>query len=177
ASKDSRIKVLSTEQNSGLYVAQNLALQEATGEFVIVQDADAWAHAQKLEIQAKHLLKNPQLLANTSEQVQVSKDLQCYRHKISGKYIFTNTSSLMLKRQPVVDKIGFWDCVRFGADDEFKSRLKNVFGNEAVLDLSTGPLSFQRKTLSSWNRTSPFEAHSYVIGARKEYIDSFSHYH
>lgn len=177
ASKDSRIKVLSTEQNSGLYVARNLALQEATGELVIVQDVDDWAHAQKLEIQAKHLLENPQLLANTSEQVQLSKDLQCYRHKTSGKYTFTNTLSLMFRRQPVVDKIGFWDCVRFGADDEFKSRLKNAFGNEAIVDLPTGPLSFQRETLPSWNRTSPFEAYIYLMDARREYIESFSHYH
>src|SRR5699024_9213980 len=49
--QDSRVKLFSTPQNSGPYVARNIALQEATGEYVTVNDADDWSHAEKIATQ------------------------------------------------------------------------------------------------------------------------------
>ncbi len=47
--KDSRITLMSTPVNSGPYIARNIALKAATGEFVTVNDADDWSHAEKLK--------------------------------------------------------------------------------------------------------------------------------
>src|SRR5699024_10710311 len=96
---DNRVRVLRTPENSGPYVARNIALQAATGEFVTINDADDWSHAQKLQIQANHLLENPEIMANTSEQARLTEDLQLYRRGTPGTYIFPNMSSIMFRRE------------------------------------------------------------------------------
>ena len=177
AKKDDRINVFSTKQNSGPYVARNIALQHATGEYVTVNDADDWSHAEKIAVQASHLLNNPTIIANTSEQARFTEDLKFYRRGTPGKYIFSNMSSLMFRREQVVEKIGYWDTVRFAADGEFKRRLIHVFGEESFIDLKTGPLSLPRQTASSLTGSSAFGYNGFFMGARKEYVESFSHYH
>src|SRR5690625_5707723 len=100
--KDSRIKLFSTERNSGPYVARNIGLTHATGEFVTVNDADDWSHAEKLEKQVNHLIDNPDVIANTSEHARLTEDLTLYRRGTPGRYIFPNMSSIMFRRKPVV---------------------------------------------------------------------------
>lgn len=177
ANKDSRIKVLSTKENSGPYVARNIALEEATGEFVTVHDADDWSHTEKIDIQVNHLMNHPNIIANTSEQARLTEDITFYRRGTPGKYIFSNMSSLMFRRKQVVESIGYWDTVRFAADGEFKRRLIKSFGKDAVVDLKTGPLSFPRQLASSLTGSSAFGYDGFFMGARKEYVESFSFYH
>ena len=177
ADKDERVKVLQTNQKSGQYAARNIALQVATGEFVTINDADDWSHAEKLAVQAKHLLENPHIIANTSEQARLTEALQFYRRGTPGAYIFPNMSSILFRREPVVEKIGYWDTVRFAADGEFKRRLLLAFGKEAFADLQTGPLSFPRQTATSLTASSAFGYSGFFMGARKEYVESFSYYH
>lgn len=174
---DDRVKLFSTPENSGPYVARNIGLQHATGEFITVNDADDWSHAEKIEIQAKHLLDHSQIIANTSEHARLTEDLKLYRRGTPGTYIFPNMSSLMFRRQPVMEKLGYWDCVRFAADGEFKRRLIKQFGAERVVDLKTGPLSLPRQSKTSLTASSAFGYSGFFMGARKEYVASFSHYH
>ncbi|MBU9712949.1 glycosyltransferase [Evansella tamaricis] len=174
--KDPRVKLYRTKTNSGAYVARNIALKEASGEFVTINDADDWSHPQKIETQVKHLIENKSNVANTSQQARATEDLKLYRR---GKplYLFTNLSSLMFRREKVMDKLGYWDQVRFGADGEFKKRLKIIFGDKSVVDLPTGPLSFQRQTEGSLTGNSEFGYHGFFMGARKEYQDSYNFFH
>src|SRR5699024_8731455 len=80
AEKDERVRFLQTPENSGPYVARNIALQAATGEFVTVNDADDWAHAEKIETQVTHLIANPDVIANTSQLARMTEDeLKFYR--------------------------------------------------------------------------------------------------
>lgn len=175
--KDTRVRLLATPTNSGPYVARNTALAVATGEFITTNDADDWSHPEKLEIQAQHLLQNSGAVANLSEQVRATSELRFYRRGNYGNLIFINMSSLMFRRDQVMKEIGYWDSVRFGADNEFIRRLRKVFGNSAVVELSTGPLSFQRQTSDSLTGNSFFGYHGYYMGARKEYFESQSHFH
>lgn len=175
--QDDRIKLFSTPINSGPYVARNIGLREATGEFVTVNDADDWSHAEKIEIQARHLVNHPDIIANTSEHARLTEDLKFYRRGTPGRYIFSNMSSLMFRRELVLEKIGYWDSVRFAADGEFKRRLVRVFGQDKVVDLKTGPLSLPKQSKNSLTGSSAFGYAGYFMGARKEYVESFSAYH
>jgi glycosyltransferase involved in cell wall biosynthesis len=175
--QDSRIKLVQAETNGGAYIARNLALKEATGDFVTINDADDWSHPEKIATQILYMINHPEVIANTSEQARATEDLKFYRRGKPGEYIFANMSSLMFRRKEVMEKIGFWDCVRFGADGEFKRRLKLVFGDKAVVDLKTGPLSFQRQAASSLTGNQTFGFHGFFMGARKEYFESYSFYH
>ncbi|WP_020006381.1 glycosyltransferase family 2 protein [Salinicoccus albus] len=178
AKKDSRVKHLSTPVNGGPYVARNIALKAATGEFVTINDADDWSHKQKIEIQATHLIENGKVMANTSEHARLTEeDLKLYRRGIPGKYIFPNMSSIMFRRQPVIENIGFWDSVRFAADGEFKRRLIKVFGQKSYVDLATGPLSLPRQSVSSLTGSSAFGYDGFFMGVRKEYVEALEHHH
>jgi len=175
--KDSRVHFITTKTNSGAYTARNEALQIATGEYVTINDADDWSHPEKIEEQAKHLMENSTLVANTTQQARATEELKFFRRGKPGEYIFANMSSLMFRRKPVMEKLGYWDSVRFGADGEFKKRLKIVFGDESVIDLKTGPYSFQRQSSTSLTGNEVFGYHGFFMGARKEYAESYSNYH
>ncbi|WP_152656811.1 glycosyltransferase family A protein [Oceanobacillus sp. CFH 90083] len=175
--QDDRIKLLQAETNAGPYVARNIALNQATGEFVTINDADDWSHPQKIEIQARHLIDNPSVIANTSEHARLTEDLYLYRRGMPGKYIFSNMSSIMFRRLPVLEKVGFWDEVRFAADSEFKKRLALTFGRELVKDLPTGPLSFPMQSSGSLTGNSSFGYNGFLMGARKEYAEAHNRMH
>ncbi|MBP1971482.1 glycosyltransferase involved in cell wall biosynthesis [Virgibacillus natechei] len=175
--KDSRVKLLTTPVNSGPYVARNIALKAATGEFVTINDADDWSHAEKIETQVKHLIKNKQIIANTSEQTRLTEELKVYRRGTPGNYIFSNMSSLMFRRVPVTEEIGYWDSVRFAADSEFKRRIIAVFGEKSMIDLKTGPLSFPRQSMGSLTGSSAFGYNGFLKGVRKEYAEVHRQYH
>lgn len=175
--KDSRIQLLHTPKNSGPYVARNIGLQAATGEFITINDSDDWSHKQKIETQVTHLMENKQIIANTSEHARLTEDLRIYRRGTPGKYIFPNMSSIMFRRNPVLEKIGYWDSVRFAADGEFKRRLIKVFGKQSYVDLNSGPLSLPRQTATSLTGSSAFGYNGFFMGARREYVNSLEYYH
>ena len=175
--KDSRVKFFQTPKNSGPYVARNIALQHATGDFVTINDADDWSHPEKLARQAKHLLTNPKVMGNTSEQARATEELTFYRRGKPGQYIFSNMSSFMFRRKQVLDKLGNWDSVRFAADSEFILRIKRIFGAKSVVELPIGPLSFQRQSADSLTGNSVFGFPGYFMGVRKEYRESQIYHH
>lgn len=178
AAKDERVKFLQTPVNSGPYVARNIGLQAATGEFVTVNDADDWAHAEKIETQVKHLIENPDVIANTSQLARMTEqELKFYRRGTPGRYVFANMSSIMFRKKPVTEALGAWDSVRFAADGEFKRRLLAAFGKDKFVDLETGPLAFPRQALQSLTSSSAFGYNGFFMGVRKEYVESFSIHH
>ncbi|WP_059102768.1 glycosyltransferase family 2 protein [Shouchella shacheensis] len=171
AEKDSRIKLLSTPENSGPYVARNIALGEATGEYVTINDADDWSHAEKIETQAQYLRERPSVIANTSEHARLTDELKLHRRGTPGTYIFSNMSSLMFRREPVIEEIGYWDSARFAADSEYKRRMSAAFGSKSIVDLKTGPLSFPRQASGSLTGSSAFGYKGFLMGVRKEYAE------
>src|SRR5699024_8508842 len=171
------IRLLQTSENSGPYIARNIALERATGEFVTVNDADDWSHPDKIHQQATHLINHEDVVANTTEQVRMTEDLFFFRRGQAGKYIFPNMSSLMFRRKPVLKKLGYWDAVRFSADSELIRRMKKVFGKESIVDLHSGPYSFTRQSSDSLTGKKAFGYHGFFIGARKEYAQSHQFYH
>ncbi|WP_067841022.1 glycosyltransferase [Amphibacillus sediminis] len=176
AKTDERIKVLRTEHNSGAYVARNVGLKAATGDFITINDADDWSHIEKIEKQARFLLENPKKIGNISLQARMMDDLTFNRRGKFGMYVFPNMSSFMFRLQPVLDKVGFWDSVRFGGDSEYIRRIKKVFGQDAIVTLDT-LLSFPRQSQGSLTTNSAFGYPGYFMGVRKEYFEAYNCFH
>src|SRR5690625_3295220 len=175
--KDDRVILLQTENNSGAYVARNIGVKHATGDFVTVNDADDWSHCDKIKTQAEHLIDHPHIIANTSQQARLTNDLTFHRRNRPGNFLFPNMSSLMFRRQEVMNTIGYWDSVRFAGDSEFLKRLTKAFGEDAIAKLQTPPLSFTRQSSKSLTGSSAFGYPGYFMGVRKEYAEVNDYYH
>lgn len=176
--RDPRVRLIRAEENRGSYVARNIALLEATGDFVTTHDADDWSHPNKLEIQARHLLSSPNVVANMTQQARSTSELAFHRRGNPGFYIFDNMSSLMFRREHVAKELGFWDSVRFGADSEFIERIRVMFGRTSVVSLpDAGPLSFQRQSESSLTASSAFGFPGFFMGARLAYHQASRRHH
>jgi glycosyltransferase involved in cell wall biosynthesis len=167
---DNRIRLLQTEFNSGSYVARNVALRYTDSEFITVNDADDWSHPTKIEIQVKHLLEHPEIMGNLPQRARTFNELYFYRRGNPGYYIQTDASSLMF-RHSVLDKLGNWDSVRFGADTEFIRRLTKLYGEHSLKHLENSLLSFARQSANSLTGGGAFAYHGFFMGARKEYRD------
>jgi len=173
---DARIKLIRAQKNGGPYVARNLGLHEATGEFVTCHDADDWSHPEKIEKQVLQLLKSPSTMGNTSEMARVFEDLTFYRRGNPGFYVQKNMSSFMFRRVPVIEQLGYWDSVRFAGDSEFIKRFLKLFGKESVVNMK-GPLSFPRQTEDSLISSGAFGYSGHKMGIRMEYTEAFGYYH
>ena len=175
--KDTRVSLIRAEVNSGPYVARNLGMKKATGEFVTCHDADDWAHPQKIETQVRQLMTDPSVVSNTSNLVRVEPDLTFYRRSGSAFYMQTNMSSLMFRRTDVVEKIGYWDSVRFGGDSEYLARIKKAFGDTSVSLIETPPTTFSLHTSNSLTASPRFGYHGFKMGARLEYEENATRFH
>lgn len=172
AAQDERVRVIGTQLNEGPYAARNRALDQCTGEFVTTHDADDWSHPRKIEVQVSHLEANPDVIANCSSQIRLREDGGIYLRPKSRTYLLMNLSSLMFRRVPVKEQLGYWDKVRFAADSEFLARLRQVFGKPAVVTLAGAPLCFQRQAAGSLTADSDFGYLGFKTGARKEYDEA-----
>jgi hypothetical protein len=127
--QDSRVRLIPLQRNSGTYFAKNQGLKEAQGDFVTCQDSDDWAHPQKIERMVTHLLRSGDTVAVQGSHVRYNPE-RGYQGR--GGYIRPDASSLTYRRQAVVDRIGFYDTVRAGADSEFQFRMERAFGKDGV---------------------------------------------
>jgi glycosyltransferase involved in cell wall biosynthesis len=177
AAQDPRIRLIRMDANGGAYVARNAGLDQATGRYVTIHDADDWSHPSKIETQVRFLEANPIVQGCTSEQARAGSDLGFTRWTGSGHFIIANVSSFMFRRQEMRDALGYWDTARFSSDNELRRRFRAAFGQSAVVDLPTGPLSFQRTSASSIVADEFLGINGYFFGARKEYLDAQRHHH
>lgn len=136
------VRLVPLESNTGAYVARNEGLRQASGELVTVHDDDDWSHPQKIAEQVEYLLEHENLAGTISKHARVTEDLKFTRINRRPMYSQNNMSSLLLR---TVDarKLGGWDEVNRGADEEFTLRLQRVSGKK-IACCSEVPLSFTR---------------------------------
>lgn len=129
---DPRVRVIRKTVNGGTYRARNTALTEATGDFFTCVDSDDWAHPQRLERSVRPLLEDDSLMATRASGVRASADLELSRVGRGGRILVS--SSLMVRTFPGLNRLGFFDTVRKGADNEYALRLEAAYDG-LVLDL------------------------------------------
>jgi glycosyltransferase involved in cell wall biosynthesis len=154
AVRDSRVRIRRNPCNRGPYVAKNLALQEARGDFVTGQDADDWAHPRRIERQVTKLIESQgSIRAGTGMMVRVSPGglfddvIGASPHHSPDGFRRRAFISCMFDKRCLQEEIGYFDPVRFGADGEMLQRAKKILGEGfrdfdvftmLCLDLQTG---------------------------------------
>ncbi|MEU4421024.1 glycosyltransferase [Actinoplanes sp. NPDC024001] len=174
AALDPRVRILRMPENGGTYRARNAGLDAATGTFVTFQDSDDWSHPLRLEKQVGPLLADSALVATTSAGIRVTEDLVLTRPGFP-EFRSYNLSSLMVRREPALTRLGYLDPVRKGADAEYVERARAVFGRAAVAHLGDEPLALIRLTAGSLS--SADMAPGWMHPARWAYLSAFQAWH
>lgn len=169
---DDRFELHRMPRNGGTYAIRNAALGLARGDFIGFQDSDDWSHPARIERQLRPLLDDDRLVASLSGCVMVDPELRV--NIIGYGPVRTNSSSLLLRRVPVVETMGGFDRVRKGADSEFISRLRIAFGAERLLELDEPLAIVQLRTGSLSQGEFSFGRRD---GDRVAYRDAFEFWH
>ncbi|MCC3762506.1 glycosyltransferase [Glycomyces sp. TRM65418] len=130
AALDERVRVIRLAENGGTYRARNAGLAEARGDFVAVQDSDDWWHPRHLELHLRPFANDPELVGTISRSLMLTEDLGATRLRRAP--MLPCASSLLFRREAVIERIGYWDDVRKAADNEFLGRIKAAFGKRSV---------------------------------------------
>lgn len=118
AEQDPRIKVIPLRTNGGPYIAKNIGLGFAKGDFITVHDADDWAFPTRFADQIRPLLND----ATGTLKVSMGKTL---RITASGQFTrfqppnwVTNDGAMrwcfpspLFERRYFVERLGAWDSV------------------------------------------------------------------
>ncbi|MCS3903557.1 hypothetical protein J2T55_001583 [Methylohalomonas lacus] len=177
AREDNRIIPLQHAVNMGCFAARNTALAHASGDLVVANDSDDWAHPQKIETQVNDWLQHGGKGANMTFRLRMNTQMvaQPRLDKADVPFVHNDFSSLMLSRSCMM-AMGGWDTVRFSADAEFVQRFRQQAGPDSVRKLHAGvPLSFS--LLTGNNLTTSDHISTLGSGARREYTRAFSVWH
>ena len=160
--KQYNIKLIQNEKNYGVYVSLNIGIQNSSGEFICRLDSDDRLNPQTLEKCIKvvnyYNCDVVRYLSKRKEQIRIGDICLFYRKNI-------------------IDIIGYYDSVRFGADTEFLSRMVKV------LDVSKFRLikqvlynaKFRKNSLTTSNETGLYSNKGVFI--RKLYVKNFLEWH
>lgn len=142
AARDPRIQTVLRTENSGTYVSKNLGLLHARGEYIALQDSDDWSHPERIGKSVAVLAARKDLMGITTDWLRMTSegDLMV---KAGGQISHVCCISLVFRRRPVLDKIGFFNSVRIEADMEYIRRIRLAFGGRSVARLRW-PLLFGR---------------------------------
>ena len=127
---DHRVRIITMDTNGGCYRAKNEGLAQARGKYVLSQDSDDWAHPEKIARLVDHMETHEDACAVWISHIRLSEKFGIL--KKTGYYIRPDYSSMTFARKPTLDKIGFYDSVRTGADNEYKLRLERAFPYQSV---------------------------------------------
>lgn len=168
---DPRIRVIRQHQNQGTYVVRNVGIAAAAGQFITFQDSDDYSHPRRIELQIEPLLENPEMIGSRSMAIRATDDLTHQWLGYNAQRV--NASSLMFRRDKIVDNLGYFDPVRKSADFEYAFRMEATFGRK-VLDIRK-PLAYTRLRMASLSR-SDFTA-GWASAGRIAYQSAYLHWH
>jgi glycosyltransferase involved in cell wall biosynthesis len=144
AAEYKNVKLMRNVANVGPYVSKNMALLKARGKYVTGQDSDDWAHPQRIELQMRPILKSFGLVrATIADAVRLKNDLTILNHPVverDQEYRMsspdgisqTALTTLLIDRQWMLENLGSWDAIAFGADGEILHRIGTMVGFEGL---------------------------------------------
>ena len=119
------------KKNMGTYVALNIGLKLAKGNYFCVLGSDDIYIPEKLQIQVDEFTQNPNYICVvgnyirkniSSSEIFVTIFFNKFRQNIMENGIMGECTSMY--SMSIINKIGYYDCVRYGADTNFFWRIK-----------------------------------------------------
>ncbi|MGD8148723.1 glycosyltransferase [Ornithinimicrobium sp. Y1694] len=127
---DPRVRVIRKAVNGGTYRARNTALRQARGAYLTTLDSDDWLHPQAIATLVEALEADPSRMATRGLGARVDENLALVRLGYRHRAIAAPT--LLIRLDPVLSRLGFFDPARKSADTEYARRIQAAFGENAV---------------------------------------------
>ena len=145
AAEEPRLRVFQMSQNGGTYLAKNFGMQQAKGDFFAFMDSDDYAHPQKIERQLETMVQHPTLQGVVHRCIRIDEFSNI---EFRGVGPFRMSCISLLIRKEVVERMGYFDSLRVGADTEFIERIDAVFGKGSLLEAPELTLFMMRHSTS-----------------------------
>jgi hypothetical protein len=133
AQQDSRVRVVHNPVNVGPYVGRNIALGLARGRWICCHDADEWAHPDRLSSHMDWLrhANSPPVsqigMLRMTPEGRFSQIGRAFGHTVDGA-LRECPSATLFHADVLKQRLGAWDCARFGADTEMIARAQASTG-------------------------------------------------
>lgn len=157
AEMDPRVKVVALLRNFGCYYARNIGIMYSRGALIGICDSDDILSPDRLSQQVAALESNPAALACLGRIRRWTKDFD----RPLGELQYGENS--LLWSRAILEDIGWYDSCRYGADSEFRERLIEKYGREAIVFIDS-ELYFLRTSEVSLTMTEASSAYSEVNG-------------
>ena len=136
---DKRIRYIRSDRNLGPYLGRNLALEQASGEYIAIQDSDDFSHPDRFAVQIEQFVAHPNLMVCATRHLRF--DLNG-RPQLEHDFQLRGDGTMSsMFRKSVFDLIGPFAPVRSRGDVEFRERAKKALGPQAYRQLEC-PLVF-----------------------------------
>lgn len=182
AAHDQRVRLLRNQMNVGPYVSKNVALKFAEGDWITGHDADDWAHPQRLERQVRAMQANGGTIkAGAGLMIRMSPaghfGLIGPLGPASPDGVLRNALiSTMFERRFLIEELGGWDSVRYGADAEISHRAKRALG-DGYRDMSIFTMLCLDHGSSLTGARTEGRLAPEMSPSRSEYLQSFHAWH
>lgn len=181
--QDSRVRIIDLGINGGPYIAKNIGLTQAKGDYITVHDADDWAFPTRLADQILPILND----SSGTTTVSIGRMLRMQAHGRITRFQplnwITDDGALRLCfPSPLFDRnyfeqhLGAWDSVRVGADYEILQRLRR-FEPQRIVTLDT-PVMLQLEAADSLTTHAlTYNDERGEAPARAAYRQAWTHWH
>ena len=126
ATTDDRLKLYCFGENRGTYFAKNFGITKSSGDIITFMDSDDTSDLKRIQTQLNHLDK------------YIGCVCKYERRDLKGNIVTSNgirarvaLISLMFRKE-TLKQIGYFDTVRTSADDEFRERIRTVYGQDSI---------------------------------------------
>lgn len=176
AKKFSNIRVIALLRNFGCYYARNIGVSMAQGNYITIIDSDDIVAPNRILCQMNALKKDPQAVACLGQIRRWTNDFKSPLGELK------HGENSLLWRADIVDRIGYYDTVRYGGDTEFRLRIQRTYGTDSVIKIPD-ELYFLRTTEGSLtSSSSESQAYKLVDGSlisslsksRKAYVENYT---
>lgn len=130
--QDTRVKYHRNKINVGPYVSRNIALKIAKGKYFTINDADDISHPDRISDHIEYIKRTNADFVE-SRLLRLTHDL-IFISDIKGNFCRKNLSSIFFERAKVIEKFGYWENLRFGADSEFEERMITMGAKKVTIN-------------------------------------------
>ncbi len=182
AVRDARLRVLHNVVNVGPYVSKNRALQQAQGRYVTGHDGDDISLPDRIEKQVQSLHANQGAVATISFMVRLDEEGRFDGPTKAVSRTYDGIArlcpiSLICDTNVLREKLGGWDCVRFGGDSELIDRITLALGDTFVRDKQIVMLCLNSATGLTSDPVHGINTPTGLSPVRRDYVKSYRAWH